>query len=194
MGELEIERTTDLVARLQEGDPQAKDQLLSLLYEELKRLAQHFLNHERPDHTLQATALVHEAYLRLLGQDRCEVTGKSHFLALAARMIRRVLIDHARAQTARKRGGDFQRLSLHDHVQLAHGDARPIDVLQLHELLEQFESQHARQAQVVEMRFFAGLSVEETAAALGVSPRTVKNDWKFARAWFQAKLSEDTLP
>ena len=162
------------------------DKLLPLVYGELRALAAQRLRAERRNHTLQATALVHEAYLRLAEQTRAAWQDKTHFLAVGAQVIRRILVDHARSRAALKRGGGA-RLTLHD-TDVAVGGV-DVDVLALHEALEELARLDPRQAQVVELRFFGGLSVAESAGLLGVSERTVEGDWQMAKAWLRRKLS-----
>lgn len=183
------QNVTQLLARVEQGDPAATDELMPLVYDELRRLAEHLLQHHRPDSGLQATALVHEAYLRLVGQTRTAWQGRAHFFALAATMIRRALVDHARARQAFKRGGGAQRLTIHDSVALVQGDNQ-LDLLSLHEALTEFSASFDRPSRVVELRFFAGLTIEETAEVLKVSPRTIKEDWRFARAWLRERLGD----
>ena len=181
---------TQLLARLETGDRSAADRLTPLVYDELRRLAQHCLQQETPGHTLQATALVHEAYLRLAGQRDAAWQNQAHFFAVAATMIRRILVDHARARAAAKRGGGAHRLTLQESAVLDAG-ADPID---LHDALTELHALNERRARVVELRFFGGLDVEHTAHVLGVSPRTVKDDWRFARAWLGSRLRTEAEP
>jgi RNA polymerase sigma factor (TIGR02999 family) len=170
-----------------DGDSSAEARLLPLIYEDLRALAARHLRAEKAQHTLQATALVHEAWLRLIECERMDWKGKTHFFAMAATMLRRVLVDHARSRAARKRGGGAERITLSEV------DAPPsvdrLDVLALDEALEELARTSPRQTRVVELRFFAGLSVEETAFALGVSQDTVHADWRFARAWLNRELA-----
>jgi RNA polymerase sigma factor (TIGR02999 family) len=184
---------TRLLARLETGDRSAADRLTPLVYDELRRLAQHCLQRETPGHTLQATALVHEAYLRLAGQRGAAWQNQAQFFAVAATMIRRILVDHARARAAAKRGGGDRRLTLQQSVALDAG-AEPVDLLDLHDALTDLHTLNERRARVVELRFFGGLDVQHTAHVLGVSPRTVKDDWRFARAWLGSRLRTETEP
>ncbi len=184
---------TQLLARLETGDRSAADRLTPLVYDELRRLAQHFLQRETPGHTLQATALVHEAYLRLAGQRGADWQNQAQFFAVAATMIRRILVDHARARAAAKRGGGGHRLTLQESVALDAG-ADPVDLLDLHDALTDLYALNERRARVVELRFFGGLDVQHTAHVLGVSPRTVKDDWRFARAWLGSRLRTEAEP
>jgi RNA polymerase sigma factor (TIGR02999 family) len=171
-----------------EGDAKAAEQLLPLVYAELRALAHARMRHERGDHTLQATALVHEAYLRLVHDAGIGWDSRSHYFAAAAEAMRRILIEHARARGRVKRGGEQGRparkvsLTLGGVADLA-AEGDPEDVFALDEAIQRLEARDARVAQVVRLRFYAGLSVEETAAVLSVAPRTVKRDWTFARAW-----------
>jgi len=181
-----------LVVALAQGDRKALDALFPLVYDEVHALAHRHRRRWQGDETLNTTALVHEAYLKLAHRDHLGVDGRAHFLALAARAMRQILINHAEAQQARKRGGNLRRVSLTaagvpgDRDESAEDEA---DILvALDAALRQLAMLHARQARVVECRFFGGLTIEETAAALGVAPRTVKRDWAVAQAWLHARL------
>src|SRR5262245_44194715 len=180
---------TSLLARAQEGDRQATDELLPLVYEELRQLAARFLAAEKRGATLQPTALVHEAYLRLVGSDQAGWENRAHFFGAAARAIRRILVDRARARGAARRGG-ARPLRLDTDAPLAE-PGLSLDVLALDEALGKLASIDAQKARVVELRFFGGLSVDETAAALGVSASTVDRDWVFARAWLHRTMSAE---
>src|SRR5262245_62394506 len=180
---------TSLLARAQEGDRQATDELLPLVYEELRQLAARFLAAEKRGATLQPTALVHEAYLRLVGSDQAGWENRAHFFGAAARAIRRILIDRARARGAARRGGD-RPLRLDTDAPLAE-PGLSLDVLALDEALGKLASIDAQKARVVELRFFGGLSVDETAATLGVSASTVARDWVVARAWLHRAMSDN---
>ena len=164
--------------------PRDADAYLPEVYDQLRGLAEAFLRRERPDHTLQPTALVHEAYLRLAEQDRAAWNDSSHFQATAATMIRRILVDHARGHKAAKRGGDWHRVTLSE----ASDGTGDVDLLELDEALVELAGLDERQARVVELRFFGGLGIKEAAAQLGVSPRTVDGDWRLARAWLHRRL------
>jgi len=177
------------LTRLSGGDSSAVSDLMPLVYDELRRIAASHMTRERPNHTLQPTALAHEAYLKLIDQTRAQWKDRAHFLALAAEAIRRILIDHARLHRAAKRGGGGQRLTLNFAGELSEPSTE-VDLVELEEALQRLAELNHRQAKVVELRFFAGLSVEETAEALSVSPRTVKGDWRVARAWLQRELQE----
>jgi RNA polymerase sigma factor (TIGR02999 family) len=157
-----------------------------VVYEELRRLARHFLAAERSDHTLQPTALVHEAYLRLIDQHAVDWRNRAHFLAMAATMMRRILINHAQAHKAAKREGSVEMVTL-DEAFGVHTDPR-IDLLHLNTTLERLSSLDAQQGRVVELRYFGGLTVEETAEVLGVSPATVKREWSTARLWLMQQM------
>ena len=177
---------TPLLVAWGAGDAAAGEQLLPAVYAELRRQAARAMRREGDEHTLQATALVHEAYLRLVDQKRVVWRNRSHFFGIAAQMMRRVLVDHARGRDAAKRGGGAQRITLGDADAVA-TDAG-VDVLALHEALERLAALDADQARLVELRYFAGLSIEETADALEVSPATVKREWATARAWLRREL------
>ncbi len=178
---------TKLLAGVHDGDPAAAQKLMPLVYDELRALAAQHLRSERPNHTLQPTALVHEAYLKLIDQTRVQWQGRTHFFAIGAQIIRRILVDHARQHKRRKRGGGAARVTLDDAVALA--PQRDEEILALDEALERLAKLDPRQAQVVEMRFFGGLSVKEVAEQLKVSTRTVEGDWTMARAWLLRELS-----
>jgi RNA polymerase sigma factor (TIGR02999 family) len=179
-------KITALLERWSDGDERALDQLLPWVLGDLRRMAARHLGAERPGHTLQPTALVNETYLRLVGQRRVQWKNRAQFFALAATLMRRVLIDHARARGARKRAG--RRVTLESGVDIGVPPERGIDVLALDDALRRLEEIAPRQARIVELRFFSGLSVEEVAAALGFSPATVKADWALARAWLYREL------
>lgn len=181
---------TRILKEHREGKREAARELLPVVYDELRRLAADYMKRERPDHTLQATALVHEAYLRLVDQKSVDWQGRNHFFSVAARMIPRVLVDHARRRLARKRGGEYHRVSLEGVLSPGDGLQAEVDAVALAESLEKLSEHSERQARVVELRFFAGLNVEETANELGVSADTVKRDWRFARAWLSRCLRE----
>ena len=184
------EHITGILNDLSGGDETAADRLLPLVYDELRRLATHCLQQERPGHTLQPTALVHEAYLRLIDQTRTDWTGRAHFRAVASTMIRRILVDHARTRDRHKRGGGRERVSL--DVAAASFDVVPddVDLIALDEALDQLGELNERQRRVVELRYFGGLGVEEAAHVLGISPSTVKTDWRLARAWLKQRLQD----
>ena len=172
---------TQLLQKWQEGNNEALETLMPLVYAELKRLAGSYLRRERPDHTLQSAALVNEAYLRLVDQTQTQWQNKAHFFGIAAQMMRRILADHARGHNAAKRGSGMPELELNEAV--AQAQTKSVDLLDLEEALQKLEKLDAQQGKIVELRFFSGLSIEDTANVLGISPATVKRDWAAARAW-----------
>jgi RNA polymerase sigma factor (TIGR02999 family) len=171
-----------------QGEPMVAEQLLPLVYDQLRALAQKYMRGERAGHTLQATALVHEAYLRLVQNDQIDWKGRGHFYIAAADAMRRVLIDHARKHGAVKRGGDWNNVTL-NLAELVAGKGLN-ELLLVDEALDELTAADPRTAQVVRLRFFAGLEVDETARVLGVSPRTVDREWQYARAWIKKRLSD----
>ncbi|MEW4453252.1 sigma-70 family RNA polymerase sigma factor [Bremerella sp. JC817] len=176
-----------LLASLSEGNQDAAEKLLPVLYQELKGIASQHMRNERADHTLQATALVHEAFLKLVDQNRVQWKGKAHFCAVASNIMRRILVDHARTKNAAKRGKGAQRITLEEG--LVAGDPQGnVDLVELDELLTELAKLNPRHAKIIEMRYFAGMTVEETAAALDVSVSTVKGDWRLAKAWLMSRL------
>jgi RNA polymerase sigma factor (TIGR02999 family) len=179
---------TRLLDAASQGDPHAAAGLLPLVYDELRKLAHYRMSCEKSDHTLQSTALVHEAYLRLVGHGDVTWANRAHFFHAAAEAMRRILIDHARAKSGPQRGGDRAKLPL-DVLDLAKA-ADPTQILALDEAMSRLESKDADAAQVVRLRFYAGLSVEEVAKAMNISPRTVKRDWSFARAFLLRALAD----
>jgi RNA polymerase sigma factor (TIGR02999 family) len=184
------DRVTAVVAGWGEGDTpgrEALDALVPDVYRELRRMAQWRLGSR--DQTLQATALVHEVYLKLVDQSRVDWKGRTHFKAVAAKAMRHVLVDHVRERGAHKRGGDWQRVTLGPGVEPALAEMEPEQLLTLHEALERLAEHDEGQARVVELRFFGGLKVEEVAAALGISKRTAEGYWTHARAWLRRELS-----
>lgn len=178
---------TNLLCQLRLGDCQAEEKLVLLVYGELRRLAASYLRRERSDHTLQPTALVHEAYLRLRELRGIEWQSRTHFFALAAQLMRRILIDHARAHCARKRGGSGEAVSLDDV--LVFSRPRSEQFIALDEALTRLADRDRRQSQIVEMRFFGGLTEEEIATLLAISTRTVKREWRIAKAWLFRELN-----
>ena len=169
------------------GEASALDDVMRAVYRELRRMADHYLRLERPDHTLQPTALVHEAYLRLIDQRKVSWQNRAHFFGVAAQMMRRILVDHARAKQRGKRGGAAHKLSLDEVMNLSQG--RAADLVALDDALKALAGLDSRKSQVVELRFFGGLSVEETAEVLDVSPQTVLRDWKLAKAWLYQEMT-----
>jgi RNA polymerase sigma factor (TIGR02999 family) len=191
------DQPTELLRAWSQGDESAREKLIPLLYGELHQLARRYMRQERPDHTLQATALVHEAYLRLIDVNRVEWRNRTHFLALAAQMMRRILVESARSRHRQKRGGDVVLVALDDAQDV--GQQKGADVVALSDALTALAAVDPRMSQVVELRFFGGLSVEETAEILTVSPETVMRDWKTAKVWLfrelsQAKPTENPFP
>lgn len=180
---------TDALNGVARGDEKALHLLLPVVYREMKRLAAGFLKAERPGHTLQPTALAHEAYLRLVGRDRIQWQNRAHFLGVAARAMREILVDHARRRRAQKRGGGQQPVTLVDDALLVVDRGRPIEFDDLDRALNDLARLSERQSHVVELRYFGGLSIEETAEVLSVSPATVKREWATARAWLYRELS-----
>ena len=182
---------TRLLVDWTNGRKEARDELMPLVYEELRRLAGARLRDERANHTLQATALVHEAYVRLIDQTRVEWRNRAHFFAIAARIIRRILVDHARKRRAEKREGNRLRVTIDENLAVR---AEPdLDLIDLDQALEELAEMDPELSRLVELRFFAGLTIEETAAALSVSPATVKREWATARAWLHRRLISGRL-
>ena len=192
LGTRQSSPVTDLLIRARSGDSSALANVFPLIYQELRGLAEHQLRHEPTGHTLSPTALVHEAYVRLIDYTRMPWTGRAHFMAVAATAMRRILVDHARGQRSLKRGGTRRRISI-DAIQLGTEDQVEL-LLAIDTALEKLKAHHARQAQVVECRFFGGMTEEETAEALGVGLRTVKRDWARAKGWLYHELSDGDLP
>ncbi len=181
-------KITQLLTRFRRGDPDAEGELLPAVYGELRRLAQNSLKRERPNHTLSPSALVHEAYLRLAGSDQPDWQDRAHFFAVAARVMRQVLVDYARRRQAHKRGASFEIISVDKEPAFA--ESKSADVLALDEVLNRLEQQDERQSKIVEMKFFAGLTFEEIAEILGVSSKTVKREWTMARAWLHREVGK----
>lgn len=178
---------TELLIAWSGGDKGALDRLMPLVYEELRSVARRHLNLESEGHTLQSTALVHEAYLRLIDQDRVQWRNRAHFFAVAAQMIRRILVDHARERHAGKRGGAAQKLSLDESIRVP--QQQDLDLLALDDALNELSELDTQQAKVIELRFFAGLTIAETAETLAISAATVQRDWVTAKAWLFDQLN-----
>ncbi len=178
-----------LLARARAGDDDAVARLMPLVYDELRRIAARYMRRERPGQTIQATALVHEAYLRLLKDKSRNWQNRAHFLAIAATSMRQILVERARARSAAKRGGSRDRITL-DETTLA-APAETIDLEAIDEALDTLARLDARQARIVELRFFGGLTIEEAAEALGISPATLKREWGVARAWLRRELERE---
>ena len=185
-------RVTQLLAKFEPGDRRAEEQLFADVYTELRALAARYLRRERKSHTLQPTALVHEAYLKLVGETRVDWRGRAHFLACAAQAMRQILVDHARRRGAAKRGGDRHRIALDDNLVIE--SDRDVDLLALEDALAKLTKLDPRQAQMIELRFFAGLSVAEVAKVMGTSKRSAEREWTMVRAWLRRELSTRDMP
>lgn len=179
---------TALLARLKEGNKEAEAQLIPLVYNELHRLARYYMRGERTGHTLQTSALVNEAYMRLIGEHGIDWKNRAHFFGVCAQIMRRILVDHARTRDAQKRGGAAQKISLENAF--VYSDEQSWQVVALHEALNKLAEWDARQCRIVELRFFTGLNVEETAEVLAISPTTVKREFQHAKAWLYGELSK----
>ena len=190
MATLSPQEVTKLLADWGSGDRSALNKLLPLVHAELRRIARRQMSHERPGHTLQATALVNEAYLKLAGQQGFEWHNRAHFFAVAAQVMRHILIDHARAQARDKRGGGAQQISFNDASVLAEDQAEQF--VALDDALKALAQIDPQKGRIVELRYFGGLSIEETADALNISPRTVRREWQRARAWLYRMICEGT--
>ena len=182
---------TQLLIAWSDGDQAARERLMSVVYEELHRLARRYMRNESPGHTLQTSALVHEAFIRLVDQRNVHWQNRSHFFAIAAQMMRRILVDYARSRNFAKRGGGAVKLSLEEGLIVS--DERSEQVVAVHEALDGLAKIDPRQAQIVELKFFGGLSNEEAAAVLSVSPGTVARDWTMAKAWLRREITKGTL-
>jgi RNA polymerase sigma factor (TIGR02999 family) len=182
-----VHDVTELLLSWRQGDAAALDRLVPLVYDELRRVARRRLQGEAPGHALQATALVHEVYIRLVDVDRMTLTSRAHFLGVAATLMRQILVDHARRQRADKRGGGATVLSLDEALPAAGRSS--VDVLALDQALDALSAIDSRQCRVVELRFFAGLTIDEAATALGISSATVEREWALAKAWLFRRLS-----
>lgn len=179
---------TRLLREMSDSDGVAPDSLLPLVYDELRRLAQGYLSNERVGHTLQATALVHEAYIRLVDWENVTWKNRAHFFAVAAQLMRKILVDHARVRNAEKRGGGRQRLELDEAISYP-AARREVDLIALDDALQTLAGLDKLQADIVELRFFGGLTIDETAHSVGVSPATVKREWTVAKAWLHREIS-----
>lgn len=188
MQDPQLTRTTSLVQAAAAGEREAADQLMGQLYDEFRGLARHYLDREHRGHTLQPTALVNEVYLKLVDQTAVDWKGRTHFFAIGAQVMRRVLVDHARHKGRLKRGGGLQRAALDVSLISAHSAA---DVLAVHEAIEDLGQRDPRQARIVELRFFGGLSVAEVAEVLHLSRRTIEAEWTMIRAWLRRRLSDE---
>ena len=179
---------TQLLIAWGEGRREALEDLMPLVYDDLRRVAVGYMRHEAAGHALQPTALVHEAYVRLIDQKQVKWRNRAHFFGVAAGMMRRILVDYARRRRADKRGGEWERVTLAEH-EVAAPAAAPIDVLSLHESLERLAAFDPQQERIVELRYFGGLTIEETAEVVGISAATVVREWTVAKAWLQHDLS-----
>lgn len=181
---------TVLLTQINNGDASAPEELLPLVYGELRKLAGGYLKNERPDHTLQPTALVHEAYIRLVDWQNTDWKNRAHFFAVAAQVMRNILVDHARKKKAEIHGGNLQKLALDEAISFS--QTKEVDLVDLDDALQDLAKLDERQSKIVELRFFAGLTIEETAHALGISTMTVSREWNFAKAWLYRRLSNDS--
>ena len=181
---------TQLLVGWRNGDKAALDALLPVVYEELRKQAARYLRRERVGHTLQTTALIHEAYLKLVDQKNVHWQNRAHFFGIAAELMRRILVDHARTKKRAKRGGSDIRVSFNEANVM--GQSKDLDIVALDEALANLATIDEQQSKIVELRFFSGLTVEETAEVLGISPATVKRDWSMAKAWLHRELSGNT--
>jgi RNA polymerase sigma factor (TIGR02999 family) len=184
---VEPAEVTELLRRWSGGDVAARESLVPLVYDELRRLARYYLASQRSDHTLQSTAIVHEAYLRLAGRDNVHWENRSHFFAVAAQLMRRILVDHARKRNASKRGGAHLTLLVDEPVEPS--SQRELDLVALDDALKALAALDERQSRIIELRFFGGLSIEDTSRLLEISPATVKREWSTARAWLYEEIS-----
>ena len=185
----DLSDVTVILERINTGDGKAPAELLPLVYAELRKLAQGYMRNEREDHTLQATALVHEAFIRMVNWETVSWQNRSHFFAVAAQLMRRILVDHARDKNAQKRDGG-QKLALDDGISLPNNEIREVDLIALDEALQKLAMFDAQQSKIVELRFFGGLTIVETAHAMGMSPATVKREWAIAKAWLYRNLKD----
>ncbi len=183
------DEVSEMLKDWSDGDRSAADRFMPLIYDELRRQAHRFLNRERANHTLQTTALVHEAYIRLIDQQNVNWQNRTHFFGLAGQMMRRILVNYAVSRGRRKRGGSNEPITLDDTIAIATPNI-DVDLLALDEALTRLEKLDERQTRIVELRYFSGLSIEETAEVLEISPATVKREWNMAKAWLRAELSD----
>src|SRR5205814_5023984 len=179
---------TQLLIQWSNGDKAALDKLMPLIYEELRQLARHYMNRERAGHTLQTTALVNEAYLRLINRKQVHWQNRAHFFAIAAHLMRSILVDHARSHAYAKRGGDARKITIDEAMSVS--QERAAEVVALDDVLKQLANFDHQQSRIVELRFFGGLTIDETAVVLGLSPATIKREWSTARAWLYHELAK----
>ena len=190
MSEDQTSNVAELLDSIESGDKSVAKRLMPLVYDDMRSLAANYLRRESPGHTLQPTALVNEAFLKLVDQTRVEWKGRTHFFAVGAEIMRRILVDHARSKNRQKRGGDHDRIALHDDMQVS--KHRDEDLIAVDDAIEKLAKRDVRQAKIVELRFFGGLTVAEVAEVLGVSKRTVEGEWTMIRAWLRRELAGDT--
>ncbi len=190
MPQTSSQQLTQMLIQLSEGNAQMVDDILPLIYDELRRLAGNYLRRERSDHTLQPTALVHEAYIKLIDQTQVKWQNRAHFFGIAANIMRRILVDYARQHRADKRGGAAEKLPLEEEILIV-SEGKSAELLALDEALENLAKIDEQKSKIVELRYFGGLSVEETAEVLGVSEVTVKRHWRMAKAWLYGQLSQE---
>lgn len=186
---MSTQNVTQLLLKWGNGNKEVLDELLPIVYDELRRQAARYLRRERVGHTLQTTALIHEAYIRLVDQRNVRWQNRAHFFGIASQLMRRILVDHARSKKRAKRGGSDIRVSLADAILVT--KSKDLDVVALDEALERLAVIDEQQARIVELRFFSGLTVEETAEVLSISPATVKRDWSMAKAWLHREISDE---
>ena len=179
---------TELLTAWSGGDKAALDKLMPLIHQELRRLAHHYMSRERPGHTMQTTALVNEAYLRLVNREGVHWQNRAHFFAIASQLMRHILVDHARSHAYAKRGGGAQTISLDEAMVVS--QERAAEVVALDDVLKQLADIDPQQSRIVELRFFGGLTIEETAVVLGLSPATIKREWQTAKAWLYHELAK----
>ncbi len=189
MGPAPSTQVSELLLHWGKGDRKALQAILPLVYDQLRRIAHHHLRQQRSHHTLQTTALVHEAYLRLAEEKSLHVQNRAHFLGIAAQLMRWILVDYERNRRAAKHGGGATRLTLDESIAIPHAKAREVDLLALNEALDRLAALDSQQCRIIELRYFGGLSIEDTSQFLGVSPATVKRSWSSARAWLLREMS-----
>ena len=186
----EPQEITQMLLELTDGNEEVVNQILPHIYDELRRLASSYLRRERSNHTLQPTALVHEAYMKLIDQSRVKWQNRAHFFGIAAQVMRRILMDHARKHTAEKRGGDAEVLPIEEEILIVSHD-KSAELVALDDALNQLAEMDERKAKIVELRYFGGLSIEETAEVLGVSVPTVNREWRMAKAWLYSEIARN---
>jgi len=192
MEALSQRQVTQLLLDWSDGDQDALNKLMPFVYQELKRLARHYMRRERADHTLQTSALVNEAYIRLVDYKKMRFQDRAHFFAVAAQAMRRILVEHARGHTREKRGGDARKVSLDEAATLA--DVKAADMVALDDALKILAEFDPRKSEIVELRYFGGLNIDETAEVIGVSPATIKREWTTARIWLHREITSGSSP